>query len=167
MAMAWLPPTMSAQVSCRSGCGWWRPPLVCWSAPLCQILLLVAVARLAGPSRKGASRTASASLAVGGCNSVARFPDSQPCREFQPHLANQCKVRLIPVSPDQTWFILHDKMHARLNVCQFTAVKNDSCIACTARIIHLYCCTRTVCASQINIESCAAEDPADTSESTF
>ena len=108
------------------------------------------------------------SIAAGcGCNSVARFPDSQPCREFQPHLANQCKVRLIPVSPDQTWFILHDKMHARLNVCQFTAVKNDSCIACTARIIHLYCCTRTVCASQINIESCAAEDPADTYKSTF
>ena len=92
---------------------------------------------------------------------------TQPCREFQPHLANQCKVRLIPVSPDQTWFILHDKMHARLNVSQFTAVKNDSCIACTARIIQLYCCTRTVCASQINIESCAAEDPADTYISTF
>ena len=43
---------------------WWRPPLASWSAPSCQILLLVAVARLAGPSRKGASRTASASLAV-------------------------------------------------------------------------------------------------------
>ena len=131
-------------------------------APASGVLVGAVVPNLA-PCRCGASRrpisqggiSHGISIAGCGCNSAARFPDSQPCREFQPHLANQCKVRLIPVSPDQTWFILHDKMHARLNVCQFTAVKNDSCIACTARIIQLYCCTRTVCAIQINIEPCA------------
>ena len=130
-------------------------------APASGVLVGAVVPNLA-PCRCGASRrpisqggiSHGISIAGCGCNSAARFPDSQPCREFQPHLANQCKVRLIPVSPDQTWFILHDKMHARLNVCQFTAVKNDSCIACTARIIQLYCCTRTVCASQIKVEAC-------------
>ena len=81
-----------------------------WSAPLCQILLLVLGCRLAGPSRKGPSRTSASLLAV----AVTLLQDfyctlSQPCREFQPHLANQCKVRLIPLSPDQTWFILHEK----------------------------------------------------------
>ena len=43
-------------------------------------------------------------------------------------------------------------MHARLNVCQFTAVKNDSCTSCTARIIQLYLCLRTDCASQMKVE---------------
>ena len=91
---------------CRSGCGWWRPPLVCWSAPLCQILLLVLGCRLAGPSRKGPSRTSASLLAV----AVTLLQDfyctlSQPCREFQPHLANQCKVRLIPVSSPATALI--------------------------------------------------------------
>ena len=90
---------------------------------LALLLLLMVVAPASGvlvgavvpnlvPCRCGASRRPIpqggishgiiiALLAGCGCNSVARFPDSQPCREFQPHLANQCKVRLIPVSPDQ------------------------------------------------------------------
>ena len=65
---------------CCSGCGgWWRRPLVRWSVPSCQILLLVAGARLAGPSRKGASVWPSSAAAVAvlaGCNST-RCPDSQ------------------------------------------------------------------------------------------
>ena len=86
---------------------------------LAMLLLIVVVALASGvlvgavvpnlaPCRCGASRrpisqggiSHGISIAGCGCNSAARFPDSQPCREFQPHLANQCKVRLIPVSPD-------------------------------------------------------------------
>ena len=72
--------SVSKSWPCCSGCGgWWRRPLVCWSVPSCQILLLVAGARLAGPSRKGASVWPSSAAAVAvlaGCNST-RCPDSQ------------------------------------------------------------------------------------------
>ena len=91
--------SVSKSWPCCSGCGgWWRRPLVCWSAPSCQILLLVAGARLAGPSRKGASVWPSSAAAVAVAVLAVTPQGVQTLsREFQPHLAH-CESDVIPTT---------------------------------------------------------------------